>query len=468
MSDSFEENANAPESTVSVIKVAGRSYAVGLLWAEVGDKSQGAKEARQMAARPSVEADLFVMRSRGDQFGLGWRRNGHQKGMPSLAGHMADQRSGSQGSWLGIFEVEGGHYVIAVNDDVILSQTDQVYADEMVARARFEDLLNGEWTEIFVPEGMGYDVGSHVDAAAMVAGGKPPRLADVDKVSGIVKWGGAVLAVLVLLIGGFMYQNYVEENRLAEEAERLAQAAIGNKANGGGAPAVEVPAPPWTDRFVAGKFLNGCSEAMRAASLDFPGWKTMRIECDGKATGGPVMAKMSLDRSAPLGKGGGTINWVRATLDRSPGMTKASAMPGSGDNSVAVAWQGPEVERNKIALPAKAADIGKARFYMQSWFEESFTPVSFPTAESTQFYRMNKFKFETPYDPSKFSVILDRMPGVTVDKMAVDLSRSPVVYSVEGTINEDLPLPPGARIAGAGQPQASAAAVPSPRPPRNP
>ena len=52
------------------------------------------------------------------------------------------------------------------------------------------------------------------------------------------------------------------------------------------------------------------------------------------------------------------------------------------------------------------------------------------------------------------------------DKVTLDLKRQPVTYTVEGAIHEQLPLPEGAKVARAGQPQASAAATPpGPRPP---
>ncbi len=223
------DDAGATDSGVSVVKIGGKSYAVGLHWEEVADKTEAPKEARAMAARPNIEADLFALRSQGDQFGLGWRRNGHAKGMPSLAGHMADARVGSQGNWLGVFEVEGGYYIIAVRDDVILGSTDKVHSDELAARNQFDDLFSGtDWAEAFAPESMGFEGTVAATAASMVSSGKPPRLQDVDKVSGLVKWGGALVAILVLVFGGLWYQNYAEQLRLDEEAERLAQIARDN------------------------------------------------------------------------------------------------------------------------------------------------------------------------------------------------------------------------------------------------
>ena len=461
--DTFEEDGAPAESAASVIKVAGKNYAVGLLWNDVDEKGEAAKEARAMAARPQIEADLFVTRAQADQFGLGWRRNGHTRGMASLAGHLADARVGKQGSWIGLFEVAGGFYLIAVRDDAILARTDKVYADERDARGPFEDLLGmADWTEVFAPEGMGFDQADGTGIEAIVASGKSPRLQDVDKVSSLVKWGLAASIVAIMVVGSLWYLDRVAEEENARVLAELAEQAKRNMPLAGGQQEIEIPPMPWDGRPVGAKFLVNCRAAMDKAVLDFPGWATRGIECDSSSS----QARLLLERAAPLGSGGGTVNWIRWTLDRSPSLSKASAMP-SGDNGASVSWSVDGTEKHGPVLASKTPDIGRSRFYLQSWFEEAFTPIQFPNVESNAFWRTLKFRFSTTHDPVRFSQIVDRIPGLVVDKVSVDLRRAPAVYTVEGAFFEELPPPPNAKPRNAGQagsPAANAAATPRPNP----
>ncbi len=81
----------ASEDQVHVLKLAGRTYAVGLLWNEADDVQKVAEAARAHAARLE-DQDLFCVRAGVAQYGLGSRAVGHSKGQASLAAHMADSR----------------------------------------------------------------------------------------------------------------------------------------------------------------------------------------------------------------------------------------------------------------------------------------------------------------------------------------------------------------------------------------
>ena len=438
----------ADADKISVLKIGGKKYAVNLFWNEAEDSSRVQEAARQEAARQSeLELDLFCVRQGVSQYGLGRRRVGHAKGMASLAGHMADSRPGS---WLGVFSVDDGYYILAVRDNEILGETDRVFTDELDARTQLEEFLTrGEWSEIYAPSSLSIDGAQDLSIESFVASGRPPRLQDINRVGSAVKWIVIGGVVVLAVFGGLFYQKYQEDLAYQEMLARL-EAQARNNLPGRQQQEVEVPPMPWEGRFVAAKYLPACAEAMKQAVLDIPGWKPISIACDG--TGSSVSLK--IDRTANLGQGGGTINWIRWALNRH-GMDRASASP-VGENGAEVTWSiAGDIEKSRPALTPPR--LSESRRYLQSWLEETFTQVRFSNGDRNPFFETLKFRFETPYDPSRFSEILGRVEGLTIDKVAFDLSR--YVYTVEGAVHEKFDLPPGTVAAArSGKPQEPARA----------
>lgn len=463
MSDTedFEDGyADAPDSAVGTVRVGKTVYAVALIWQEADDDTDPAAAARTVAADTTVNGDFFVLRPQSRQFGIGLKEKGHAKNMPSLGGHLAESRRGTQASWVGLLQVEGGFYVIAVRDELVLAQTDRFYADESQARAELDNLLAlDDWGEVFAPASFGYPESTDRRLEQLVSG-KPPRLRDIDKMGALARWGAGALVLGVILFGGLYYQNHL--NELAIIAEEEAREALARTAGplGGAEPVIQIPPMPWEGKPKAAEYLNACLASMHKAVLDFPGWTSESIECD--ANGNVVL---EIKRSAGLEQGGGTVNWIRWTLDRSPTMAGASIVPsGKESDGATISWKGEKLDTYPPELNPRAPDIGKSRFYMQSWFEEAFTTISFPKAAQNDFYRSVSFTFSTGYEPTQFSAILGRVPGLTIDKVSADLKKMPMTYVVEGSIHEQLPPPKNARRAGAPGAVADAGATPAAQP----
>lgn len=408
-----------------VVKIKGQQFAVGLLWNNFENKSSAVAEARAMAAKPNIDCDLFCVRQGGSQYGLGRKVDGQAKNMISLAGALADARGGN---WLGAFKVADGYYLVAVRDDDIYPETDKFYGDEIEAKSRFEDLLSmTEWGEVFAPDDFGVAGGAtELSLEGSVARARGPRLQDTDRIGSMSKWLVFGVVAVALLGGGAWYLNYQQEQDfLREQADRAR--AFDETVN----PQSEIVIPPmpWEGKPLATAYLASCEAALRKAVMTIPGWNTVGLACEGNT------ARMSLDRNGELGAGGGTINWIRWALDKR-GLEHASASP-VGENLVEVTWPLDEVENSPVELETPSAS--NSRRYLQSWFEESFTPISFPGTESTDFVVTLSFLFKSPFEPTRFGSILEKIPGMTIERVVVDLSD--YSYSVEGSVYEKLPLP---------------------------
>ena len=107
------------------------------------------------------------------------------------------------------------------------------------------------------------------------------------------------------------------------------------------------------------------------------------------------------------------------------------------DIPVKVIWPIDSVEKIPVEIDTPA--VSDSRRYLQSWFEESFTPISFPGNESTPFVVTLSFQFKSAYEPTTFGAILQKIPGLTIQRVVVDLTNA--TYSVEGSVYEKLPIP---------------------------
>ena len=415
---------SAEETTVYALKVGNLRYAIGLFWNDVDEGVDPASSARKMAARPGMDADLFVVRASGQQYGLAKKEEGLVKGMPSLAAHLADTH---RGSWCGAFEVEGGYYVIAVSDDVIRPDTDRLFADSVEARNAFDEIHSmRDWSDIYAPDDFGVD-GSRDGSLQSLLTGKPRAfLQEVDRVSNVVRYGGYAIVALLLVGGGMYAYQWSQQNDWQTQLQNMPKVVSTQPK------AAPRPPAPWENKFLAGAYIQGCVEAMKTAVMSFPGWKPVSLECDGGTT-----VVLNLLRTKPLGEGGGPINWVRWTLDKE-NMQKAVASP-EGENGVKVAW-------NFTTMPKKyGPDIGathtlmEVRRYMQSNFEEMFTPIKFSKDTGDQFFKNQKFSFSTSFDPTTFVPVLEKVAGLTITKITYDLKK--YEYNLDGESHELQPLP---------------------------
>lgn len=435
--DTFGDDVREPVADRSpdtyVVRIKGQPYAVGLIWNNIDDKSKAAAEAREVAARPNIDADLFCIRQAGNQYGLGRKADGHAKNMVSLGGAMAEARGGN---WIGVFEAAEGFYLLAVRDDDILAQTDVFLSEEMDARTKIDDLLDlAEWEQVFAPASFGLPDSSELLLEDAIGRARGPRLQDVNRIGSMARVviGGAI--VLLLAGGGMFYLNYQSELDAQAALDALSQSF--ENTVGGSEEEIVIPPMPWEGMPTTAAYIEACQDGMSKALFSVPGWETVGLACEGDSV------RMALDRSEELGKGGGTINWIRWALDER-GLQNASATP-IGDNRIEVTWSLGEMEKYPVEI--QTARLSDGRRYLQSALEETFTPVVFPNTESTEFVSTMDFKFISSFDPSEFAPILSKVPGMTIERVVLDLKK--FEYNVEGSIYEELPLPEKYRAASA-------------------
>jgi len=431
--DSMEDSSLGESSSyimrVGVIRVNKRDYAVGLQWNTLEDPSRAAEEARAYAAMPSVSADFFgVRQSSSPQFALGFKSYGHKSNMPSLAAHAAREKGGS---WLGLFEVAGGYYLLAVRDDAIISEFDRFYDDREAALRAFDEVRYMAWDETIAPASLKVDQTSTVTIDALLSGKPPVKLGDVKKTSPVIKITLLGFFAVAVVWGVSSYNEGVNQAMLEEQAAELARqaASVVNQT-----PEEEpIPEMPWVNLPQGVKLLDKCVNDIRKFRLNIPGWNVNDFFCSSAT----VSAAAAVDRTADVGSGGGSVNWIKPYVVREDFDPSITFPPEGSGNRVKVEW--PLADVPNIVVDLKTLKIAKIRDSLLQVFEDRMTPIRFSEADSNQYWRGVSFDYETKIDPLAYSDILSAVPGLIVDD--VNYSVNTNTWKVKGRAYEQLPLP---------------------------
>lgn len=134
-----------------IIRIGKESFAAGLFWQPAPTAAMAVREARIVAAKVELAADLFCVRKRGaPQFGLGQRKVGHKVGMRAIAPALAS--SIPEATWVGAFPTDREWLYVMVRKGAVMPDGDVLFKTEQEARQRLRSELSmGDWDIVFAP-----------------------------------------------------------------------------------------------------------------------------------------------------------------------------------------------------------------------------------------------------------------------------------------------------------------------------
>jgi hypothetical protein len=272
-----------------LVRISGRAWAAGLVWALATDETNLGSEATRQAGRLNEKADFsydLVCFRKGDvlQIGLGSRDLGHiPRKTPSLAHDVATLLGED---WLLCLALDDGRYwLCACSNGAIGFDSDRVVPNETEAVEAFVELLSmyGEG-KLYVPLSWLPDYSGSIDsAAALVELGQPSKQAALYRLSSLaaVLAGGISVSprtiMLVLLIFavtgalGYGWWLATEDDRALE---REAQARAGQIRR------ERIDEKPWVSMPLATDALRGCIASFaQMRVINVPGWELKRLSC---------------------------------------------------------------------------------------------------------------------------------------------------------------------------------------------
>lgn len=411
-----------------VISVNRKKYAVGLFWQPVATGFFARNYARSLARGVDKKLNLFTeYRS---MVGLGARKFGHRTAMPSAAASIVDSFP-EFSSFLAVFQVDKGYYLVAMRNGVILE--DKLFATESEARAEYSKLSQiPDWGTFVAPGTWGMPRAVERTISEVVSGGARAVLRSISRVRAAL--GPLVIIVLFLALIGSIFREPLhqmmmprpqisqinpelaaEYKRQIEEKNRELDAEFNIEKE----PEPEPIVPPYDSLPDVAARADMCFRAMAFVMQNVTGWNQTSVECT------------ELNAVAEFQRDFGTLDdfYVMAT----------ELMPGA-----IVTKQNEDMLRVSVPLPAVQSvasqderDAETLLRDVQSAFQSIGTPIEsqivvdvLSNGVDTMSLNIVEIAVESKLVPSQFMRIFDEFGGVYMTRCAWDASRRIWNYEV--------------------------------------
>lgn len=417
-----------------LLRIGSRRFAFGLFWQSGGDAKQIDAEAREFAQTKNINADLYVVRRLAGnaraQFGVGRRAEKLTRGAVAAAAVAADTLRHS--SWIGVFAVHNGFWMVMVHDNYILPDGDIFFEKEEWAKERFAKELHGSnWAKVYAPAhwAADFDEFEEVNIAELLGGARfrGLRLNDINPLRSKLPY--LVVGVLGagLVFGGVYYYKSVQEaeRQAAIEQQLQAQEQLKKITQ---PPTKVTILPPWHDEPDAGQLFLRCRKDIASLPLNIPGYDLVELGCTRNSYFGNY------------NRDGGVAAWFERwlgpraaenwTYDISPdGETLSINVPSEnilprGETPLASRY---EVTKSMVERAQTLDDILTLGTPQQpapppGTDPENWNPPSFAPME---------FRIETS-QPAMWQEQLDRTPGTVISTVTYTRNRSN--WTVKGEV----------------------------------
>jgi hypothetical protein len=426
-----------PSALRGTVKIGKVEYAVDLQWESPQDPGKAAKEARDYATGQSDRPDFFCVRKGvKTQFGLGYASIGHKTNLPSLAAHIC-QSKGS--SFVALFEVDGGYYLLAVRDDNILSDAERFIGSLAEASEQLVRLTTQyDFPEVIAPENLDIEGSREQSLESVLTGRISVRLKDIKRTANYAKYILAAGVAVIVIFGARYYWDQIEQERIALEAELALQTA--KETIGLEPEKVVIPPMPWDGQLMGIRVLEKCVEEIKKFPLDLPGWTVEGLDCKPSGENADIAAFVSRNKS--LDDGGMPITGAMRMVKHN-GLDPLLSAGGNGSaGPFGFTWAVGGIPKIPvdIATEKKSVIVSSLLQIMES----RRTEVTFSPAEPSEFWDGVTIEFKTSFSPLSFADVLGAVPGFMLDSLEYRVEDN--VYTIKGKAYEQLPLPENAAV----------------------
>lgn len=438
-----EVGTRKPSSGRGTVKIGKQTYAVGLIWQTTSSGDDAEAEAKLAAKDDLYRANSYCIRESAIiQYGLGQKTMGHRPGMRALAAMIADKMTGN---WLAAFEVENDIYLVAVRDGQILSDYDRLLTQLREARDLFNELLySAEWDAVLAPVGWAVDEADPSDLNTYIDSGRDFRLKSVGSNA---KQLVLVVGVVALAAGGYMFMQPSDDygdwqpptdygmppDEMGGPGDGLGEGPLDGE-NADPIPVEQPPTPPWVNRPNGIGALIACTDDIKIAPIEAPGWDTDEVSCSGT------------DITLSLSRTRGNVLWAQEYFQ---GLGhRADFGNRAGANALGHTYPASFVSPYTADVATQSID--KVQRYLGLHFEELGQDITFdPTPNYSdgivdRYYERGGFTFETDLDPTEFIDVLSPIPALLIEEVHYSLEQS--VWSISGRyyFERPDPIPPPA------------------------
>ena len=259
------------------VTVNGTTYAVTLYWSALNNVSDPYEEVQETIHEMLEGSDLFCVRSgTSPQYGIGSSAEGHKPGMPSAAAAVAEIYQ-DKPTFVAMFRVEEGYWLVAVRTGVILAENDYLYKNEDDAKKAFKSVLAmPDWERRIAPADWEIEGTEEVELAKILKSPRGSKLQRVDKSHQkkmqLMIGGGALLFLIIIYN---MFGSAPAPKRKLGPIKPLAPIEVEEEK-----PIQFVEVKPWEKLHNNEDFLARCyAGVQQVKSMVIPGWTVGDIMC---------------------------------------------------------------------------------------------------------------------------------------------------------------------------------------------
>jgi len=293
-----------------VITIARKKYASGLFWQPVAGGQNPRSFARKIAK--FVPGRIKYFTEYHGMVGIGSFALGHRRAMPIAAAEIMESFS-EYNSFLGVFAVKQGSYLLAVRNGIIIA--DRLHASEDAAHAEYNKLSElPDWGTLIAPGNWAAPRAEEKHLEDVVSG---ETKVVAQSVSGFGKWMVTLVLLLIAAgIGGYLLKNPImgmlsmhanpeKVDQLAAEKYRksMEERAAMVKNNLPAPARLSMPYDALPDPVLR---MRQCYDAITYLMQIIPGWNQVDATCDN------TTATAHLHRS--WGAMTDVLNFVKANM----------------------------------------------------------------------------------------------------------------------------------------------------------
>ena len=188
-----------------IISVHRKKYATGLFWQPIATSNIGRLGALRLAR--SIDGRYGFYIEYNQMIGLAQRHAGYRSGMLSAAAEIVDAMA-EHSSFLAAFAVDGGFYIVAVRNGIILQ--DKFYESESVARSEYSALVQmPDWGAFVAPSAWGMPRAVERRIEDVITGHSHTGLRSIS-ISKSIILSCVLLVLFVVFIGGVFRTSVLE------------------------------------------------------------------------------------------------------------------------------------------------------------------------------------------------------------------------------------------------------------------
>lgn len=415
------------QSVGTMIAIGGVEYATNLFWQPLQNKEDPFLEVEEASQGILEGADLFCIKpGKAPQFGICVSTEGYKKGEEAAAVPLATALS-DRSSFIAVFKVSNGWWYTCIRNDIILSDGDMLFMDEVDARSQFESMLAvPDWGRKIAPPEWEIEETEYPDLVRLMQRGAKAKLQKIKALRGT-----KLLLVIGIssLVGLWLLFNIFTEIFLAPP-KRPNIVPVAPKVM----PKIEqIPeVKPWEHLKDPADVMMECQKSVnRLLAIMPPGWDIGPIKCS------QTSASTAWKRNV------GRISWISKALDKSGISFGGKAFSDDGNNLVSSITFGKVKEQNsnpkltdtalKVSLNELFQSIGHPVSISSGSLSTSQKLTNQPNAVPvTKIYRFVTFRITSIYNPKVWQELLTKFSGLEIKNISYNPSTKNWDY--EGVI----------------------------------